>query len=242
MPLKDCLGLIEWINVPAGPFVFGTSREKCLGAELEEMPSRTIILGAYDISKTPITFHQWNLIDSSSIRVHKSEESRPVTNVSWFDCKTFSELVSEKIGSMVALPSEFQWEKAMRGPENFQYPWGDIDSELGPLEAGEPYHDGSISVESPIHAEYGYGCTNIFSNVFEWCLNWYDGDLHSKLIENVHNPGGPENGEFRAFRGGNPLMGDWPRLTSRGFQRPEYKNSSIGFRLVREPGTASEGI
>ena len=74
----------------------------------------------------------------------------------------------------------------------------------------------------------------MWHNVSEWCLDWFDyGDYFHDLGVIWNDPTGPNLGDRKVFRGGNPLTSGWPRCTYRGVLKPEEHYDTLGFRVVR---------
>ena len=74
-------------------------------------------------------------------------------------------------------------------------------------------------------------------NVFERCSDWYNGKYYDEYIDSViENPLGPETGWRRVLRGGSwPSNTQYCRSAYRYNSFPDYRDSSIGFRLVFGP-------
>ena len=45
--------------------------------------------------------------------------------MSWYDAMAFCRWLSKKLDLDIRLPTEEQWEKASRGTDGREYPWGD---------------------------------------------------------------------------------------------------------------------
>ncbi|MBI9043237.1 MAG: SUMF1/EgtB/PvdO family nonheme iron enzyme [Anaerolineaceae bacterium] len=45
----------------------------------------------------------------------------------WYDAVGFCKWLSEIIGEKVCLPSEAEWEKAVRGEDGRKFPWGNLE-------------------------------------------------------------------------------------------------------------------
>ena len=233
----DAAGLpdIDWIEVPAGEFLYGEKKET------RELP------GFY-IGRYPITNAQFQAFiddggynekarwwDGLQERVEEpydpgwTEPNRPRETVSWFEATACCRWLSDRLGYEVRLPTELEWEKAARGEDGRDYPWGDeyragyanVDEKA--TKAGPTYLQQTTAVGLYPHAASPYGAEDMAGNVWEWCLNRYD------------NPEQTESGgnEPRALRGGS--WDDDPgyaRASYRNWNSPDYRFNDLGFRVV----------
>jgi formylglycine-generating enzyme required for sulfatase activity len=150
--------------------------------------------------------------------------------VSWFDAKNFCEWSSPN----GRLPTEAEWEKAARGTDGRNYPWGDeIDCSYANYTDDNGPCVGAISpVGDYLKGESPYGAYDMAGNVWEWVADWYDRSYYVNSPE--VNPTGPESGLGRVLRGGgwNTDFFD-VRSTARYSLGPKSTLWEIGFRCSR---------
>lgn len=91
----------------------------------------------------------------------------PVVLVSHADARAYAEWLSARTGQRWRLPSEVEWEKAARGVDGRQFPWGDgwtpdrlNSADLGPFDTVPV--GGFPSGASP------FGLLDVAGQVFEW--------------------------------------------------------------------------
>ncbi len=159
----------------------------------------------------------------------------------------FCAWLGRREGKTYRLPTEAEWEYACRGGTASAYQTGNDPVEL--VHAGN-VADASFSTQyslvsgSPIAANDGHVCTatvgqfrpnafglyDLHGNVWEWCSDW-SGTYPDSTVS---DPQGPPQGTDRIFRGGSWLS-DIPynRSAYRSAREPTYRNSGLGFRVVR---------
>jgi formylglycine-generating enzyme required for sulfatase activity len=163
-----------------------------------------------------------------------SHPDQPVVAVSWFEAARYCEWLSGLSGRRYRLPTEAEWERAVRGgAEAHLYPWGDEP----PLDRPEYRRrwGGQVSGPLPVGqaAPNAFGLYDISENVHEWCADWFDKAYYAGSPE--RNPAGPSGGERRASRGGS-----WRhhikvnRCAARSSIPPHFQYADYGFRVARE--------
>ena len=150
----------------------------------------------------------------------------PVVCVSWEDASAYCAWAG------LALPTEAQWERGARGPENLLYPWGDTwDGNKCQS------HHTNLSTTCPVwlypQGASGFGTLNQSGNVWEWCQDWYDSEYYSNSPD--RNPEGPTTGGLRVVRGGS-MINPRPSAAFRTAELPGkgyisgYHHGDLGFR------------
>ena len=139
----------------------------------------------------------------------------PVVGVDWDDALAFCAWRGAELGLPLTLPTTLQWEKAARGVDGRDYPWGNawdpgfvncVGSRPGPP-CLEPV--GSYGMDQSV-----YGARDVCGGVMEWCLDAVG-----------------DEGIERAHRGGAWTSVRKP-LGERGSRPPATRSLRRGFRVA----------
>jgi len=243
----------EMVFVPAGEFLMGSTKEQVKAAMDEvhkqypnvpdywftaEAPQHRVYLDAYWIDRYPVTVAQYR-----KFMMETGEGLLPTTDWEWQDDYPVGFVTWEQAAAYAGwagkrLPTEAEWEKAARGMDGRQYPWGNAwDSGkcansvgLGFGGLGHPQ-----SVASHPAGASPYGCLEMAGNVWEWCADWYDARYYESAAR--ANPSGPKSGSQRVQRGGCwGNVNSWDFRCARRFRSdpgPLFRIGSNGFRSAR---------
>ena len=222
--------------IPAGEFWMGV--DGMIGLE-DERPRHKVRLDAYSMDLYEVTVARYARFLSATNREPPSywetvklveHGDRPVIGVSWGDADAFCKWAGKR------LATEAEWEKAARGMDERQYPWGSQkptpDLANYALGARFSYSQVLMPVGKYDKAVSPYGLFDMAGNVWEWTQDWYEGAYYGKSPEK--NPAGPEQGQFKVLRGG--AWSDLPKylLTYGRFKLlPTTRNSYTGFRCAK---------
>jgi formylglycine-generating enzyme required for sulfatase activity len=152
----------DWALVPAGPFLFGDEKEK---KKIEY---------DYEIGAFPVTCQEYlTFLEESKYEWEGQGESlsekadHPVVEVSYEDATSYCKWLSEKEGAAIRLPTEEEWEKAARGEDGREYPWGD-EFDQDKCNTEESGIGGTSEATRFPEGQSPYGCRDMAGNVWEW--------------------------------------------------------------------------
>ena len=152
--------------------------------------------------------------------------NHPRERVAWYQAVAFCRWLSDKLGYEVTLPTEQQWEKAARGTDRCEYPYGSkFDAAKGNTRETGIEQTSAVGI-FPSGAS-PYGVLDMSGNVWEWCLNKY------KAPDDVAVDA---SGSSRVLRGGSWYVSQVSaRAVFRDFCYPLFRVVNIGFRLLCRP-------
>jgi formylglycine-generating enzyme required for sulfatase activity len=165
--------------------------------------------------------------------------AHPVVHVSWYDAVAFCGWAG------LRLPTEAEWERGARGPQDgHHFPWGDEREpgrrhRMNVFQGTFPHHDtgddgwvGTCPVGS--YPANDFGLFETTGNVWEWCSDWFSADAYRRSPAKA--PVGPRKGTTRVMRGGSYLCHDsycWRyRVDSRSSNTPDSSAGNVGFRVA----------
>ena len=239
--VRDGLPDIDWVEIPAGEFVYGE-------------PGRKLRLDAFEIARYPVTNAQFDLFVADG--GYESEEwwewpehrptparprwrfpNHPRETVSWYEAMAFCKWLDARLrergrledGRTIRLPLEQEWEKAARGSDGRKFPWG------GEYEAGRANIDEVTFGTGPYYLKqtsavgiYPGGASpfqllDMAGNVWEWTRTDYA----------TGGPAAPESSVLRVLRGGSWFDVEVnARAAYRLNDTPGYRIVDLGFRVV----------
>lgn len=204
--------------IPAGPFTRGSTR----GAD-DERPVRVTTLPTFRIDRTEVTRGMY----ARCVAAHRcaslsidlsSEPELPVTDVTWHEARAYCTFAGGR------LPLESEWEKAARGSDGREFPWGN-DIGCDRANWGNFENEGPCAGKAPgkpvVVGSYPqgaspFGVLDMAGNVWEWVADKYDRDPSRRVVR-----GGSCCSYFVE-----------PRAANRNAWDPNHRDGDLGFRCV----------
>jgi formylglycine-generating enzyme required for sulfatase activity len=177
-------------------------------------------------------------------------EEHPVVQICWYDALAYCEWFTQKCfkdlppGYQFRLPGEAEWEKAARGIEAREWPWGnDFDPARCNSKDGGRLCTTSVKAHSP-QGDSVYGVAGMSGNIWDWTITLWGEDRNTPTFSYPYRrEDGRENlkagdGFYRVIRGGSykdDIKG--VRCACRDIDPPYYSLSNLGFRLFAAPAS-----
>ena len=193
-----------------------------------------MLLDEYMIGKYAVTNVQYSIYAQAKgleWAMPPGKVNHPVVNVGWDDAVAFCVWVSETTGRQVHLPTEAQWEKAARGTDGREYPWGNEVPNANLANFDWNVNDTTeVGKYSPA-GDSPYGLADMAGNVWEWTADWYSDTYYASSP--ASNPQGPTTGQYRVLRGGGwGFNSSGVRAAFRVGSEPTIRRDYGGFRVV----------
>jgi formylglycine-generating enzyme required for sulfatase activity len=229
------------VTIPAGPFTQGSTH-----GDEDERPARKVTLKAFAIDRTEVTRGDYAACVSAqrcklapaattaapavasaaattatAAPASDDDPKLPVTGVDWSDAQAYCRFAGGR------LPTESEWEKAARGSDGREFPWGE-DADCARANWGSFEGEGPCAGKNPGRpvpvgryptGASPFGVLDLGGNVWEWVADRYDEDPKRRVVR-----GGSCCSYFVA-----------PRAANRNAWAPEHRDLDLGFRCAGPP-------
>jgi len=202
--------------VPGGEFIWGEDNRSP-----DEAPRRKAFLKAFYIDKYEVTNADYRKV-FPDFKYAKGRDDSPASGVSWNEASEYAKRTGKR------LPTEAEWEKAARGTDGREFPWGmAFDPECA---NGEPSGLGATTpVGSYFKGVSPFGCMNMAGNVYEWTEDLYLIYPGNKVVTKEYGQ------SFRVLRGGSYTTAPFNmRCARRHFDHMDAKRADYGFRCASD--------
>lgn len=210
---------------------FGSSRPWYL----DEHPERRIFLEPFFIDKHEVSNAQYKKFieaanyDPPSHWINRNyppgQADHPVSRVNWFDAMHYCRWAGKR------LPTEAEWEKAARGTDGREYPYGETydETKANIVGVGET---GTAPVGFFAEGKSPYGVYDMAGNVAEWTSDWYQAYPGSTHVSPFFGE------EFKVIRGGGWARAHFSikifsRAAHRFYAAPHETFTNVGFRCAK---------
>jgi len=229
------------VLIPGGAFEMGSDYSS------NQQPIRQVHVDSFWMDETEVTVEAYSAcVDDGTCSEPSTggscnwmvagREDHPVNCVTWFQAEAYCGWAG---GGTKRLPTEAEWEKAARGTDAREYPWGDSPApSCTHVVMNEGGSGCGMSSTWPVGSkplgDAPYGAHDMAGNVWEWVADWYASPYDEAETD---NPTGPAIGTLRVLRGGswgNSTTDDF-RAADRHSGDPTFDYLSVGFRCARRP-------
>lgn len=216
----------EMVRVPGGLSLQGRD-----GADPNAAPLHPVELSGFYIDVHEVTLGQYGTFYQETrplpgrAKNHGGAAELPAVGITWRDASAYLAWVGKE------LPTEAEWEKAARGPNQFLYPWGD-----GRVLWHRPRAPQQIDPVGSFPADRSvYGVLDMAGNAREWCADFYADDAYTQaagtggtVVTDWRGPKSASTPGHRVVRGNAP---DW-QLWHRSSAAMLAPTDDLGFRGV----------
>ncbi|MEN9847762.1 MAG: hypothetical protein RL368_502 [Pseudomonadota bacterium] len=182
----------EMVYILAGEFMMGSNKD-----DREKPVHKVKITKPFYMGKYQVTQKQWEAVMESNPSYFKGDDL-PVMNVNWEDCQAFCKKLSALTGKVFRLPSEAEWEYAVRAGSTTRWSFGDEESQLGDYgwfcgNSGLKTHP--VGEKKP----NGFGLYDMYGNVWECCEDSWEDNYNTPRAQKAYK----NQNNDRLLRGGS---------------------------------------
>lgn len=261
----------EMVPIPAGEFLMGSPAHE-EGRGHDEGPQHRVKVSAFWMGKVPVTWKEFELfmypdrVDGESgvgvdavsrptppyvdMSFGMGKNRFPAISMTHHAASKYCQWLSAKTGHFYRLPTEAEWEYAVRAGTTTAYFFGDDPKELDDYAW---YEANSEAKTQPVGEKKpnAWGLYDMHGNVWEWTLDQYFPDRYEELAgETPVDPWAKPTEEYpRVVRGGSwkdpaenlrsaarrPSSPGWKMMDPQLPQSIWYHTNALwlGFRIVR---------
>jgi formylglycine-generating enzyme required for sulfatase activity len=230
----------EMVWVPAGTFRFGASvNDRQLS--VDELPAGQRSVPGFWLDRHEVTNDEYRrcVVDGACTPPGKTDAyddpnraTHPVLWVTWYQARDYAAWAGKR------LPSEVEWERAVRTGRGTRYPWGD-EWRPGLANAFDVGAGDRWGAEAPVGSfpADAWGIHDLVGNAAEWVQDVYHTSYAGGPTDGTpwEQETGPSAERRRVVRGGSHF--DPPvrqRVSRRAARRPTEFHRTVGFRCASD--------
>ena len=204
------------VLIPSGSFLMGGK------SEIDQIPIHEVFLDSFYVDIKEVTQKEYEKVMGFNPSKHIGDDL-PVESLDWFEANDYC----QKLGKR--LPTEAEWEKAIRGDAKTKFFWGNkMNDKFSWFKGNSGGKTHAVGTRIP----NSYGIYDMSGNVWEWVNDWYDKNYYKNSP--YSNPQGPKTGKFKVQRGGSwSNIADYHASSYRMVYGPEGKDEFNGFRCAK---------
>ena len=234
---------LELVRINPGTFMMG-SPDDDPDHDISEGPVHSVTISKpFYMGKFEITQAQWGVIRGNQSSSNVGDEF-PADGVSWGDATNWCKEMSTKLGVVIRLPTEAEWEYACRAGASTRFAFGThLTARQANLNTGDPKSTVGKTTKVGSYKPNAFGLYDMHGNVWEWCQDTLHDDYEKAPADgsawvdlanqfNRARRGGSWNDPASACRSA-------VRWGSPGSEKePDMRNEQVGFRVVVETTSA----
>jgi formylglycine-generating enzyme required for sulfatase activity len=176
---QECTDCPVMVVISAGQFKMGSPDSFRIKAETPQHD--VTIANRFALSQYELTFDEWDAcVRHGYCRPDVSangwgRDRRPSINISWNDANMYIKWLNNVTGKAYRLPTEAEWEFAVRANRSTLFHFGNDENVLGDYawygtNAGQQTHTVGGKIKNP------FGLFDVYGNVWEWVQDCYQDD------------------------------------------------------------------
>ena len=229
----------EMVRIKGGCFQMG-SPETETDRDNDER-QHAVCVKDFEIGVYEVTQGQWKAVMGDNPSYFKNGDDYPVENVSWDDVQTYLGKLNQKTGGNYRLPTEAEWEYAVRAGMTGPFWTGRcVTTDQANYDGNYGYSESDCGVKTGVYRQKTlpvgsfkpnpWGLYGTIGNVWEWTCSTYDeryGGAEQKCSDK-------DTSSPLAVRGGSWNSAPaWVRSAGRSGNDPSNRLNYQGFRLAR---------